>query len=436
MNNTRVRRKASGVASYAIIKAGAENQQNIILVQRHIRGSRAVHSHHTQVIWRFGRYCAQAVYCRECRNLEVIEQTPQLRNRAGKLRSCAHERGRLFGLLEQRDQSFSESRLTMNIRRLGVWRKFHRAAEFHLCLQHVGGNVDHYGAGASAARPVKSFGDDCRNFFDTLDQAAPFGQRESHPENVCFLKRIRADQGTTHLACDADQRNRIHFCVGNSGDQICGAGATGCKGDSNLSADARHAFRRENCSLLMPRENVLDPAAFESVIQRHDRAARIAEHQVNALGTQALQNDFGSSKHSRPSPRFSALSRASSYLSVAMTSCRAVWLPLVRSGAAFLSRAAPQNSFRPSCSLQPTLWQTIHLECGREFLSLLCEFRRRRLSRRESNRHTRPYWKSSSACGQVRLHKLDKRSASSHADTRNKRFPAHSQPRPEFRILS
>src|SRR6058998_2625182 len=99
-------------------------------------------------------------------------------------------------------------------------------------------------------------------------------------------------------------------------------GATGCKGDSNLSADARHAFRRENCSLLMPRENVLDPAAFESVIQRHDRAARIAEHQVNALGTQALQNDFGSSKHSRPSPRFSALSRASSYLSVAMTSCR------------------------------------------------------------------------------------------------------------------
>src|SRR5947208_2055780 len=98
--------------------------------------------------------------------------------------------------------------------------------------------------------------------------------------------------------------------------------------------------------------------------------------------------------------------------------------------------SAPQTSPCPSCSLQPALWQTIHLECGREFLSLLCEFRRRRLSRRESNRHTRPYWKSSSACGQVRLHKLDQRSASSHADTRNKRFPAHSQPRPEFRILS
>src|SRR5213080_4200693 len=436
MNNTRVRRKASGVASYAIIKAGAENQQNIILVQRHIRSSRTVHSHHAQVIWSFGWHCAQAVYCRECRNLEVIEQTPQLRNRAGKLRSCAHERDRLFGLLEQRDQSFSESRLTMNVRRLGVWRKFRRAAEFHLCLQHVGGNVDHYGAGASAARPVKSFGDDCRNFFDTLDQAAPFGQRESHPENVCFLKRIRADQGTTHLAGDADQRNRIHFCVGNSSDEVRRSRPAGGKRNANFAADTRDAFSREDCSLLVAGKNVLDPAAFERVIQRHDRAARIAEHQVNALGTQALQNDFGSSKHSRPSPQVSALSRASWYLSAAMTSCRAVAHPRFRSGAAFLSRAGPQNSFRPSCSLQPTLWQKSHPECGREFLSLFCESHRPRLSRRESNRRTRPYWKLSSACGQVRLRKSDQRSASSHADIRNRRSPARSQPRPEFRILS
>src|SRR5438132_11388364 len=176
MKNTRLLRKSIGIADHTVIKSRTENQYNIILVQRHIRGSRAVHSHHTQVIWRFGRYCAQAVYCRECRNLEVIEQTPQLRNRAGKLRSCAHERDWLFGLLEQRDQSFSECRLTMNIRRLGVWRELDRAAEFHLGLQHVGWNIDHHRTRPSTPCPMKSFRNNCRNFFYALNQPAPLRQ--------------------------------------------------------------------------------------------------------------------------------------------------------------------------------------------------------------------------------------------------------------------
>ena len=50
----------------------------------------------------------------------------------------------------------------------------------------------------------------------------------------------------------------------------------------------------------MPRQNVPHPAAFERVIQRYDRAARIAKHQLHPFGAQALQNDVRSLKHSPP----------------------------------------------------------------------------------------------------------------------------------------
>ncbi len=65
---------------------------------------------------------------------------------------------------------------------------------------------------------------------------------------------------------------------------------------------ARISLRREHCALLVPCENVPDPAAIQRVIQRHDRATGIPEHKVRALGPQAAQNDVGSSKHLLPVP--------------------------------------------------------------------------------------------------------------------------------------
>ena len=59
----------------------------------------------------------------------------------------------------------------------------------------------------------------------------------------------------------------------------------------------RMPFGGKNRALLVTREHVANAAALERVIQRHDRSAGIAEHKINALGAQALQKDFRSSKH-------------------------------------------------------------------------------------------------------------------------------------------
>ena len=99
------------------------------------------------------------------------------------------------------------------------------------------------------------------------NQPAPLGERKSHAENVGFLKRIRADQRTAHLAGDANQRHRIHLRVGNAGDQVRRAGAASRHGDADFSRDARIAFRREHRALLVPREDVAHAAALERVIQ-------------------------------------------------------------------------------------------------------------------------------------------------------------------------
>src|ERR1022692_4098209 len=60
------------------------------------------------------------------------------------------------------------------------------------------------------------------------------------------------------------------------------------------AANAAPCSCRKRRALLVPRENMPDAASVQCVVQRHDRAAGIAEHQVDPFGAHALQNDFRS----------------------------------------------------------------------------------------------------------------------------------------------
>src|SRR2546427_4330119 len=68
-----VRRKTSGIAGHAIIQPCAEYQEQVCLVQRHIRGPSAMHPDHAEVVWRIGRNSAEPMHGCECRNLKMIE---------------------------------------------------------------------------------------------------------------------------------------------------------------------------------------------------------------------------------------------------------------------------------------------------------------------------------------------------------------------------
>ena len=66
----------------AYIQPRPENQQQIGFVQGRVRCPRAMHAHHSQIVRSFRRHRAQSVHGGEGRNVQFIQQPPQLRNRS------------------------------------------------------------------------------------------------------------------------------------------------------------------------------------------------------------------------------------------------------------------------------------------------------------------------------------------------------------------
>ena len=203
-------------------------------------------------------------------------------------------------MLQERNYGVGESAISFGLSRTRVRSKLHRTGKFLLGFQQVGGNVNDHRAGTSAACPMKAFGNGFGNFVDGANQAAPLGQRESDAENICLLKRIGSDERAPDLPGDADQGNGIHLGISNAGDEIGRAGTAGGHSHADFPGNTRIAFGGEHGALLVAREDVAHAAAFEGVVQRHDRAAGVAKDQVYAFRPQALQDYVGSFNHSAP----------------------------------------------------------------------------------------------------------------------------------------
>ena len=161
-----------------------------------------------------------------------------------------------------------------------------------LGLLHVLGQIDHDRTGTSAAGDIKCFLDDARDVLDVLDQEIVLGARTRDADEVRFLKSVVADHRGRNLAGQHDHRGGIHVGVGDAGDGVGRAGAGGNEHDAGPSADARIALGHVSRALFVADEDVLDLRVEESVVGRQDRAAGIAEDDIDAFGNQALDNDL------------------------------------------------------------------------------------------------------------------------------------------------
>jgi len=79
--------EACRIAGDAIIKTGAEDQQQIVLMQRHVGGPGAVHGHHTQIVWSLGVDRAEPVYRGKGRDIQVVKQLAEVVHGAREFRT-------------------------------------------------------------------------------------------------------------------------------------------------------------------------------------------------------------------------------------------------------------------------------------------------------------------------------------------------------------
>ena len=101
-----------------------------------------------------------------------------------------------------------------------------------------------------------------------------------------------ADQRAADLAGDADDRRRVHHRGGDAGDHVGRAGPGRRDRDADLAGRARVAVGHVRRALLVPHQDVADRVVEHRVVGRQNRAARIAEDDVDALAHEAFPENL------------------------------------------------------------------------------------------------------------------------------------------------
>ena len=197
-------------------------------------------------------------------------------------------------------------------RRLPPWEiDLMGVSEVDLRLLHVLGDVHEDRARSAGSGDVERRLQNVREFFDVLYEPRVLDDRERDAGRVRFLERVRADQARAHLAGDADERGRVHPCVGDRRDEVRHARPGGGERDADPARGARIALRHVPGALLVAGEHVPNGrAAREPVVEREDGSARDPEGDVDALGFEGAEDRVGAEHLHAAAPANSASRRA------------------------------------------------------------------------------------------------------------------------------
>ena len=150
--------------------------------------------------------------------------------------------------------------------------------EFRGGLLGVLGNVDEDGAGTAGIGDDEGFANRARNVLHFGHHDVVFGDRHGDAGDVHFLERIGAEELAAHLPGDADHRRRIEHRRRDAGDHVGCAGTRGRHCHSHAAAGARVTVGHVRGALLVAHENVMQLGLTDGVVDRKNRAARIAEN--------------------------------------------------------------------------------------------------------------------------------------------------------------
>ena len=109
-------------------------------------------------------------------------------------------------------------------------------------------------------------------------------------DDVRFLERVLSNIRVRDLSRDADERHGIDVRRRDARDEVPRARARRRKDDADLARRAGIAVGRMDRALLVPRQHMRKFHLVDCIIQRQHRAARIAEHDIDALFFQALED--------------------------------------------------------------------------------------------------------------------------------------------------
>ena len=308
MDLLRLRRERVEAAGDAVVEARADADHQVAVMHGVVGLEGAVHAEHAEPLLvgrRIGAEAHQRGGHREAGRADQLAQ--QSRGvRAGIDHAAAGVEDRPLRRGHHLDRVAHPLEVALDLRTIGLvldvaLERIGAAGELHVLR-----DVDDDRAWAAVRGDVEGLVQDARQILDPAHQIIVLGAIAGDAGRVAFLERVRADEMGRHLAGDADQRDRIHQRVGETGDRVGRARAGGHQKDADLAGRAREAFCGMRRALLVAHENVADLVLMEDrVVDRQHRAAGIAEDELDALIFQRLDHHFGAGhvlRHNRYSP--------------------------------------------------------------------------------------------------------------------------------------
>ncbi len=151
-------------------------------------------------------------------------------------------------------------------------------------LLRVLGDVDEDRPRPSRARDEERLADGRRDLVGLGDQVIVFRDRQGHAGHVGLLEGVRAEERRGHLPGDADDRRRVEHRRRDPGHEIGRTRPRGRDAHPDSPGGARVTIGHVGRALLVAHEHVAHRRIVEHrVVGRHDRAARVAEHDVHAF---------------------------------------------------------------------------------------------------------------------------------------------------------
>ena len=278
----------------AIIKTGADGDQQIALRDGEVGIGGAMHAEHADrqgIVFIEGPLAHQGGGDRE---LIAVRQRLETVVRCSRDRPATDVQQGAVGLLNQ-IQCRQHSRVQ---RGLGLLKAagddgagLHRRV-LELLLPHILGNINQHRPGPPAGRNEKSLGHDRAEVGRIPHHPGVLHDRKRDAEDVRFLERIGADRRTGHLTGDHHHRHRIHLRCGDAGDKVGGTRPGGTETDADLAGGSGVGIGGMGSRLLMPHQDVTHPAFtlrdVEGVVDRKDGAAWVPEDRVHPMASQRI----------------------------------------------------------------------------------------------------------------------------------------------------
>jgi hypothetical protein len=189
----------------------------------------------------------------------------------------------------------------------GVWRRIRKelvAREIeldvprghHARLLRVLRHIDEHGPRATRRGQVERLAHDAGNVARISDEVPVLRDRNRDPRDVRLLERIGAEQCARHLTSDSHERSRIHPRVRNRRHEVRCTWPARCDTHAHAPRGPRVTFRSVTGALFMTAQHMTQPVAIlpHRVVERHDRAAGDAEHDLDPLSDERLAEDLRS----------------------------------------------------------------------------------------------------------------------------------------------